>query len=119
MVRKASRDVTIASKRVIFFLHRAAGAADIDETRSTAYPSGFVDAGRQGLAKLKEVQGLFRGIAGDVSGGQYWRYSSAVSGGLQEYVEAYSFAWFLCEGTLVSRERVEASLCGEGGQVGT
>lgn len=110
--------MTIASKRVIFFLQREAGAADMEEASETAYPSGFVRAGKQGLAKLKEVQGLFRGMAGDVSGGQYWRYSSAISGGLQEYVEAYSFAWFLCSGRLVSREEVEASLCGESGEVG-
>lgn len=42
-------------------------------------------------------------------------YQRQVSPGLQEYIEALSFAHYLQNGNLISYEQVQASLCGADG----
>ncbi|KAH8120569.1 Translin [Phellopilus nigrolimitatus] len=118
---KASRDITILSKKTIFLLHRLAaedaaaagcGAAGDDaaaDARAQSPPS-LAAAGAQGRAQLAGVQALFRGMRADLAGARFWRYQGAVSPGLQEYIEALAFAHYLERGALVSRAEVQASL---------
>eukprot|EP00271_Cylindrocystis_brebissonii_P017804 TRINITY_DN4775_c0_g1_i1.p1 TRINITY_DN4775_c0_g1~~TRINITY_DN4775_c0_g1_i1.p1 ORF type:complete len:250 (-),score=56.88 TRINITY_DN4775_c0_g1_i1:565-1314(-) len=94
---KASRDVTIHSKRVIFQLHRAnpmtlssilANAADDLRTVRTAHISR---------------------IAQELQGGDYWRHRKAYTIGIQEYVEAATFLHYLKERSLMSLSQINES----------
>jgi len=46
----------------------------------------------------------------DLAGGRYWRYTKPVSAGLQEYIEALSFAYYLEHHTLMPYRAVEDTL---------
>ncbi|KAI5124441.1 hypothetical protein M0805_008325 [Coniferiporia weirii] len=105
---KTSRDVTILSKRVIFLLHRL--ASDVDSAAAPDAQAALKDAVAQGRHKLAEVQALFRGMRDDLADGLFWRYQSAVSPGLQEYIEALAFAHYLEHDALITFEQVQASL---------
>lgn len=89
------------------------------KSEAASQPKAFVDAGAQGRQKLGEVQALFRRMKDDVAGDRYWRYQAAVSPGLQEYIEAFAFAFYLEHGALASRADVQASLIDEDGEVRT
>lgn len=65
--------------------------------------------------KLRDVQRLLASIRDEVAGDRFWRYQRNVSPGLQEYIEALSFAHYLEQGTLISYEEVLSSLCDEHG----
>lgn len=56
-------------------------------------------------------------MRGELVGARFWLHAQSVSGGLQEYIEALSFAHYLEKGTLVSYEEVQASLSDENGIV--
>ncbi|KAJ4476691.1 Translin [Lentinula aciculospora] len=104
---KASRDITNISKRTIFLLHRRALEAQDAPAR--------VKASKTGLTKLGEVQRMYASMKDELDGDQFWRYQRQVSPGLQEYIEALSFAHFLENGNLVTYEQVQATLCGTDG----
>ncbi|KAJ4489585.1 Translin [Lentinula edodes] len=104
---KASRDITNISKKTIFLLHRLALEAQDASARA--------DASKTGLKKLTEVQKLYADMKDELAGDQYWRYERQVSPGLQEYIEALSFAHFLEHGGLITYEQVQATLCGADG----
>ena len=77
-------------------------------------------AAGQARGKLKEVQKLLASIASEVQGDRYWRYQRNVSPGLQEYIEALSFAHYLETGKLVTFNEVQLSISDEHGvPVGT
>ncbi|TFY83727.1 hypothetical protein EWM64_g272 [Hericium alpestre] len=101
---KASRDVTIASKRVIFLLHRI-----MNETNGD-YGALSARAAREGYKKLRDIQALFKAMRPELEGDRFWRYQSNVSPGLQEYIEALSFTHYLEQGTLISYAGVQVSL---------
>ena len=65
--------------------------------------------------KLKEIQSLFAGIRPELTGDRFARYQRNVSPGLQEYIEALSFAHYLEHQSLISYGQVQASLCDENG----
>ena len=46
----------------------------------------------------------------EVAGDRFWRYQRNVSPGLQEYIEALSFAHYLEHQTLISYAEVQESL---------
>ncbi|KAF5355654.1 hypothetical protein D9756_004214 [Leucocoprinus leucothites] len=98
---KASRDITNLSKKVIFLLHRI--ALENDDT-------SYARAAKRGFAKLCEVQNIYAGLSHELAGDRYWRYQRQVSPGLQEYIEALSFAHYLQHGTLISFQTVQRSL---------
>ncbi|KAJ3736909.1 Translin [Lentinula guzmanii] len=104
---KASRDITNISKKTIFLLHRLALEAKDASAR--------INASTAGLKKLHEVQKMYADMKDDLVGDQFWRYQRQVSPGLQEYIEALSFAHFLENGKLVTYEQVQATLCGADG----
>ncbi|KIK71328.1 hypothetical protein GYMLUDRAFT_211458 [Collybiopsis luxurians FD-317 M1] len=103
---KASRDITDISKKTIFLIHRLAMAQD-ESARSNAAQAGF--------DKLGQVQEMYAEMKNELIGDQFWRYQRQVSPGLQEYIEALSFAHYLQNGNLISYEQVQASLCGADG----
>ncbi|OBZ79725.1 Translin-associated protein X [Grifola frondosa] len=104
---KSSRDVTILSKKIIFLLHRimTEGGSESDD-RPLA-----LRAVARAKEKLREIQGLFEGMRGELTGDRFWRYQRNVSPGLQEYIEALSFAHYLEHESLISYDEVQSSLC--------
>lgn len=104
---KCSRDVTIASKRIIFLLQRVSGADNREQILKEADE------------KFLEVKELLKTIASELEGEDPFLFARAYSPGLQEYIEALSFCHFLKNKTLVSYEQVKATLefSKEGGKV--
>ncbi|TBU34981.1 Translin [Dichomitus squalens] len=108
---KSSRDVTNLSKKVIFLLHRTM-TEDVGEADDRTLGSRAASRAR---GKLKEIQSLFAGMRPELSGDKYARYQRNVSPGLQEYIEALSFAHYLEHRALISYEEVQRSLCDDDG----
>ena len=108
---QSSRDITNLSKKVIFLLHRAV-TEDTTETDDRALGSR---AAARAKPKLKEIQSLFAGIRPELTGDTFARYQRNVSPGLQEYIEALSFAHYLEHQSLISYEEVQTSLSDENG----
>jgi predicted translin family RNA/ssDNA-binding protein len=134
-IYKTTRDITKKSKDVISFLHRlpvrplvesktntdtdtttettsesnpTAVAATATATATTAIESklerGFVD----GDKKLRAVEILIVQVNSELSCmDEYHRYWRNFSFGLQEYLEAISYWWFLQYGTLIPPHIVE------------
>ena len=94
---KCSRDVTIASKRIIFLLQRAGGADNREPILQEADK------------KFLEVKELLKTIALELDGEDSYLFSRAYSPGLQEYIEALSFSHFLRNKTLISYEQVKGT----------
>ncbi|KAL9715784.1 hypothetical protein Ac2012v2_000226 [Leucoagaricus gongylophorus] len=98
---KMSRDITNMSKKVIFLLHRI--ALEDDDT-------SYTRAATRGLSKLREVQDIYASLTHELAGDCFWRYQHQVSPGLQEYIEALSFAHYLQHGTLIPFRVVQHAL---------
>ncbi|KAI0757266.1 Translin [Daedaleopsis nitida] len=108
---KTSRDVTNLSKKVIFLLHRL----------MTEDQDGYDDqlrgrrAAAQARDKLKDIRSLFATMSQELTGERSARYQRNVSPGLQEYIEALSFAHYLEHKTLISYEEVQTTLRDDAG----
>jgi len=102
---KASRDITGLSKKLIFLLHRimTEGTENGPEVAKIASP------------KLVQIEQLFAAMKPDLEGDKFWRYQRAVSPGLQEYIEALSFAHYLTNASLVTWEQVQDRLSDKSG----
>ena len=59
---------------------------------------------------LREVQAMYAALKGELEGERFWRHQRQVSPGLQEYIEALSFAHYLEHGTLIKLEQVQDTL---------
>ncbi|KAF9472469.1 Translin [Pholiota conissans] len=104
---KASRDITNLSKKTIFLLHRIAqGSHDPNEDSHVLAKK----AAQEGYAKLREIQTLYSHLRPELGGDKFWRYQRQVSPGLQEYIEALSFAHYLDHGTLITFDEVQHTL---------
>ncbi|ESK98484.1 translin family protein [Moniliophthora roreri MCA 2997] len=104
---KASRDVTNISKKTIFLLHRIVQESQGD---ASSYHDSRIRAANQGRDKLRQVQEIYNGLKEELVGDQFWRYERQVSPGLQEYIEALSFAHYLEHGNLITHAQVQATL---------
>lgn len=104
---QASRDITNLSKKTIFLLHRLVLE---DENPSDEVPVGQ-RAARTGRDKLQQVQEMYAGMKGELEGDRFWRHQRQVSPGLQEYIEALSFAHYLEFGTLITFVQVQETIC--------
>jgi len=102
---KASRDITNISKKTIFLLHRIVLEDSADE-RSLA-----LRAAARGREKLREVQTMYAGLTDELKDDRFWRYQRQVSPGLQEYIEALSFAHYLEHNSLITYKQVQDTLC--------
>ncbi|RDB28523.1 Translin-associated protein X [Hypsizygus marmoreus] len=102
---KASRDITNLSKKVIFLLHRLVLEGATDD------PNVALNAATRAREKLRDVQNIYASLRHELSGDRFWRYQRQVSPGLQEYIEALSFAHYLEHGTLITFQQVQDTLC--------
>lgn len=91
---KYSRDVTIASKRIIFLLQRISGPDSRDQI--------FKEAD----AKFLEVKETLKKIASELVDEDPFLFNRAFSPGIQEYIEALSFYYYLKYKSLISFEEV-------------
>ncbi|KAL8161437.1 hypothetical protein V2J09_012926 [Rumex salicifolius] len=97
-VVKASRDITMNSKKVIFQVHRL-GKDNKDEVLEKAEKD--LEAVRnQHISRLvKELEGT-----------DFWKLRRAYSPGVQEYVEAATFCKFCRTGSLLKLEEINSTL---------
>ncbi|AQK89415.1 Translin family protein [Zea mays] len=101
---KASRDITMNSKKVIFQVHRIT-KVNRDEVLSKA-ENDLAAVVNQYIAKLvKELQGT-----------DFWKLRRAYTFGVQEYVEAATLCRFCKTGTLLSLAEINDSLLALSGQ---
>ncbi|KAF9535511.1 Translin, partial [Crepidotus variabilis] len=104
---KAGRDITNLSKKVIFLLHRLAleipGQNESDDAVRHR-------AAHHGYEKLREIQGLYAKMQPELQQERFWRHQRQVSPGVQEYIEALSFAHYLDHGTLITLDEVQRTL---------
>lgn len=97
-VVKASRDITMNSKKVIFQVHRIS-KNNKEEVLEKAH-NDLAAVMDQHIARLvKELQGS-----------DFWKLRRAYSPGIQEYVEAATLCRFCKSGTLLNLEEMNASL---------
>ena len=108
---QASRDVTNLSKKVIFLLHRTM-TEDMAEHDDRVLSRR---AAARAKGKLREIRSLFAAMRPELAGERFARYQRNVSPGLQEYIEALSFAHYLEHRTLISFDAVRGSLCDDEG----
>ncbi|TVU22571.1 hypothetical protein EJB05_32281 [Eragrostis curvula] len=95
---KASRDITMNSKKVIFQVHRIS-KANKEEVLSKA-ENDLATVVNQYIGKLvKELHGT-----------DFWKLRRAYTFGVQEYVEAATFCRFCKTGTLLSLTEINESL---------
>ncbi|KAG5359899.1 hypothetical protein CJU90_5743 [Yarrowia sp. C11] len=96
-----SRDVTAASKKIIFALHRVkkngqeplSMASDVQTTLASQY--------KLIASKFAEINSLV-GNSTNV----YWKYSRQVSGASEEMIEAMSFQFWLEKGQIMTLEEL-------------
>nr|OQO16508.1 hypothetical protein B0A51_14425 [Rachicladosporium sp. CCFEE 5018] len=91
-VIKASRDITASSKKIIFTLHRL-------RTIGQPLPDHITKANKPYTADITTKLTL---IGPDLQGRNADRYARQISSGLQEYIEAASFQYYLETGTLLT-----------------
>ncbi|KAH9921999.1 Translin [Epithele typhae] len=100
---KASRDVTNLSKKLIFLLHRTMTEDAVERDNRVL----GCRAASRARPKLEEIRKLFADMRPHLDGERFSRYHRNVSPGLQELVEALSFAHYLEHGTLISYREVQ------------
>ncbi|XP_037495163.1 translin-associated protein X isoform X1 [Jatropha curcas] len=97
-VVKASRDVTMNSKKVIFQVHRMS-KDNREEVLEKAEKDLAAVTDRYMSRMVKELQGT-----------DFWKLRRAYSPGVQEYVEAATFCKFCRTGTLLNLDEINATL---------
>ncbi|KAL2542836.1 Translin family protein [Abeliophyllum distichum] len=97
-VVKASRDVTMNSKKVIFQVHRI-GKHNKEEVLEKAEKDLAVVRDQYISRLVKELQGT-----------DFWKLRQAYSPGVQEYIEAATLFNFCKTGTLLNLDGVNAAL---------
>ncbi|GMI75306.1 hypothetical protein like AT2G03780 [Hibiscus trionum] len=95
---KASRDVTMNSKKVIFQVHRI----------SKNNKEEVLEKAEKDLAAVRD-QHISR-LVKELQGTDFWKLRRAYSPGVQEYVEAATFFKFCQTGTLLNLDEINASL---------
>jgi predicted translin family RNA/ssDNA-binding protein len=97
---KASRDITAASKKIIFALQR------VRLLKSDIPPKIAAETQDRSTGIHKQ----FQSIASDLAGINAWRYQRQISGGIQEFIEAISFEHYLRHQRLITLEEASKSL---------
>lgn len=87
-------------------------ASAAEDKGDRARAAKAVSSGRE---KLREIQAMFANIKDEVKGDRFWRYQRQVSPGLQEFIEALSFAHYLETGKLISFEEVQKAISDDQG----
>ncbi|KAI3696182.1 hypothetical protein L1987_79192 [Smallanthus sonchifolius] len=97
-VVKASRDITINSKKVIFQVHRI----------SKNNKDEVLEKAEKDLSTVKD-QHIAR-LVNELQGTDFWKLRRAYSPGIQEYVEAATLCKFCTAGTLLNLDEINAML---------
>lgn len=97
---KASRDITAASKKIIFSLQR------VRTLKSDIPPKIATEIKDRGAGM--RIQ--FESIAADLTGINAWRYQRQISPGIQEFMEAISFEHYLRTQKLITLEEASKTL---------
>ncbi|CAK1354931.1 unnamed protein product [Cercospora beticola] len=97
---KASRDITAASKKIIFTLQRV-------RTLNEPLPQNVVK-GSEPYRQTIDAQ--FAAVSKDLQGLNRDRYARQITGGCQEWMEAASFEHYLTTGSLITYEESTARL---------
>ncbi|EME49006.1 hypothetical protein DOTSEDRAFT_162986 [Dothistroma septosporum NZE10] len=97
---KASRDITAASKKIIFTLQRV-------RKLNEPLPQHVVKGNKQYYDVIAE---RLASVSNDLQGLNAWRYARQISGGCQEYVEAASFEHYLTTASLLTYDDAAAQL---------
>ncbi|KAK9347140.1 Translin [Lipomyces starkeyi] len=108
-VIKASRDITAASKKIIFALQRVK-YADAEIQWDDANKAGIkLESKIVGdICGLEEkIKNAFGAVKDDLQGAGAWRYQRQISGAIQEYIEALLFREYLTERWILSHEEVQ------------
>jgi len=115
---KLSRDVTIGSKRLIFAIHRLMAEEKLgflsnprvheenqtQEDEEAAKNLSSIDPKiKEDLSKIDLNIGK---IASEIQGHDFWKYQKVFSMGMQEYIEAVSFLYFIETGKLITRQLI-------------
>ncbi|KAI8969249.1 Translin [Mycotypha africana] len=104
---KLSRDITSQSKKMIFALHRVAQAKSYkDNTKKFSETED----------RKKDIIILFKKLAEDIQGRDYYRYSRSFSGGIEEFIEALAFYHFLQTDEIITKPEVEGHFINEEGK---
>lgn len=98
---KLSRDITIESKRIIFCLHRIRDEADPSR-------EAILEEADTRLGDVR--RNLWLQVAEELKGEDHHQYLRAYSAGLQEWIEALSFYYFLRNNKIISYEEVSKHL---------
>ncbi|KAM0750002.1 Translin [Meredithblackwellia eburnea MCA 4105] len=94
---KLSRDITALSKKLIFALHRI-----------TSRDKKLVF--KEAEDKLNELRLLFSKVAVEVQGQDFWRYEKSISPGIQEFIEGYTFYYFLQHDDIPTLQQVQDAI---------
>ncbi|KAK9059983.1 hypothetical protein SSX86_020687 [Deinandra increscens subsp. villosa] len=97
-VVKASRDITINSKKVIFQVHRI----------SKNNKDEVLEKAEKDLSTVKD-QHVAR-LVKELQGSDFWKLRRAYSPGIQEYVEAATLCKFCTAGTLLKLDEMNSML---------
>lgn len=65
--------------------------------------------------KFVQIERSFAEMRPDLEGDRFWRYQRVISPGLQEYIEALSFAHYLTHNCLITWKEVQDRLSDESG----
>lgn len=110
---KCSRDLTSSSKKLIFRAlqsipgSRPAPGSDKAVSQLLGMRKGLLDLF---VPIEKELVSATTAATDGSEGTTYWHYYRQISPGIQEFVESYTLLWYLMEGTLVTREEVQAAV---------
>ncbi|KAJ0866035.1 putative Translin family [Helianthus annuus] len=97
-VVKASRDITMNSKKVIFQVHRI----------SKNNKEEVLEKAEKDLSAVKDH--YIARLVNELQGTDFWKLRRAYSPGIQEYVEAATLCKFCTTGTLLNLDEINAML---------
>lgn len=114
---KTSRDVTILSKKIIFSLHRLLTDGAISLWSPVSTTTDKPSSVRKTDKQFSAVRDLFATMQPELQSGRFWRYSRSVSGGVQEYIEALAFAYYLEHHALIPYKVAQETFKGKDGSL--
>ncbi|KAK5171720.1 uncharacterized protein LTR77_003356 [Saxophila tyrrhenica] len=97
---KASRDITAASKKIIFTLHRV-------RQLQAPLPQNVIKGNAQ---YYETISKQFASVSADLQGLNAHRYARQISGGCQEYFEAASFEHYLTNARILPYDEAAAQV---------
>ncbi|KAL9644164.1 hypothetical protein ABK040_005628 [Willaertia magna] len=102
-IYKASRDVTIESKRLVFLLQRYSPKTNNKEE--------ILNEAKEKIEMIvKEYLSIVKKEIDEKSDEYFWKYARSYSFGLQELIEGISFYYFIKDGSLITLEALQSEI---------